>query len=56
MIQRNVTDLFVVTVEDTGETELSFPGGTVPLNLILKSICQDPGGDIREGKAFSSAF
>lgn len=41
---RNVADLFVVTAEDPGGTELSFPGGTVPLNLIPKSMCQDPGG------------
>lgn len=51
-----MTDLFAVTVEDTGGTDLSFPEETLHLNLIPNSVCQDPGGDIRERKAIGSAF
>lgn len=50
---RNVADLFVVTVGDTGRTRLLFPEENVPLNL---SMCQGPGEDIKERKGISSTF
>lgn len=43
-------------VEDTGWTDLSFPEGAVSLNLTMNNKRQNPGGDIIERKAISSAF